>query len=391
VSLLIAFILVMQSGEPPVTGPDMGILIRGTASADLREGLSTLSADTVAAFPEASWMDDMFELEVSARMDYPPDTQEVTIEPLTAGAFFRWPGSPWISAGVFRGIRDPFVYGVSEPVVEWNSTGSRDMNGASLEAGGVLGFSGWWNRYSDSLSWCGISSPWLGFAQVKWDRLGSDSSSSSLDNISGFADLRFVQPWLSFSSHGDTWSGEGELRGWKPVSNAFITLEIVPMASWASDTLGAGLGAYLKGRSRSFSGYFRAFAPDLDNAGDASLSAGFDMLSQAGVNWSMNAFLDEMESPGITASGMYRASPAGCGALVYAGEDTLAVTVSALYSPVRGVSSALSVYTDLDSDSPDPGCALEVHGAGSMGLAGIRVSWSRDITELRLGVSAWID
>ncbi|HPF33662.1 MAG TPA: hypothetical protein PK907_11670, partial [Candidatus Sabulitectum sp.] len=70
-SLLIAFILVMQSGEPPVTGPDMGILIRGTASADLREGLSTLSADTVAAFPEASWMDDMFELEVSARMDYP--------------------------------------------------------------------------------------------------------------------------------------------------------------------------------------------------------------------------------------------------------------------------------------------------------------------------------
>lgn len=390
-TLLLAIVLVLQSGESTAPGPGMGILIRGAASADLREGLSTLSADTVAAYPEASWRDDLFELEVSARVDYPPDSQDVTIEPLTAGAFFRWPGSPWISAGVFRGIRDPFVYGVSEPVLEWNSTGTEDMNGASLEAGGVLGFSGWWNRYSDSLSWYGISSPWLGFAQVKWNCLDPDSSSPKVDNISGFADLRFVQPWLSFTSQGETWSGEGELRGWKPVSNAFLTLEIVPMASWAPDTLGAGLGAYLKGRSRSFSGFFRAFAPDLNTVDEATLSAGFDMLSKAGVHWSVNAFLEEMESPGVTASGTFRASPAGCGAAVHAGEDTLAVTVSALYSPVRGVSSALSVFTDLDSDSPDPGCALEVHGAGSMGIAGLRVSWRKGITELRLGVSAWID
>ncbi len=388
-SMLILALLLQVGGQPAVEDDSgFGVLLRGVAGADLRQGLSALDTDTLTAFPEAGYHDRMFSLQASASVSLTPDSQEVTFRPVSAGAFCRWPGSPWISAGVFRGLRDPFISGLTDPVFEWNSTGVKEINGVSAEAGGVLGFDGWWNQYEDTLSWYGIKSPWLGFGNVSWESVESDSSAFQV--IRGFADLRVVQPWFSFVSEDDSWRGEGEVRGFAPYRSSLISLEIVPAAKWSEDSTEVELSGLFRGRSTIFSGFFTV-GTNVDKPEEADLKAGFDMLSRAGVYWSVTAALEELDSFTGSISGFYRASPAGCGFGLNVEDDSLAVTASALYSPVRGVSSVLSVSTDLSTSSPDPACSFGVFAAGTAGTAGITVEWEEGLTELGLGVSAWID
>ena len=388
-SMLILALIFQTGGQPAEENTaHFGVLLRAVASADLRQGLSTLGTDTLTAFPKASYEDHMFSLQASAAVAHAPDSQDVTFRPVSAGAFCRWPGSPWVSAGVFRGLRDPFIFGLSSPLSEWNAAGMDEINGVSAEAGGVLGFDGWWNQYGDTLSWYGMRSPWLGFGNVSWESMEGDSSEFHV--IRGFADLRAVQPWFSFVSENDSWSGEGEIRGFSPFSSSLLTMEIVPSARWSEDSTSLELSGYFRGRSTSFSGFISAEA-NVDKPEAADIRGGFDMLSRAGVHWAATASLEELEYFSGTVSGFYRASPAGCGCGLSIEDDSLAVTATALYSPVRGVSSALSVSTDLSTGSPDPTCNFGVFAAGNPGSAGFTVKWEEGTTELGLGVSAWID
>lgn len=388
-SLMLAVLFLQIGGPPPEENPSaFGILIRATAVADLRAGLSTLEADSLTAFPSASYRDRMFNLEATAAVEHDADSGEAAFRPVSAGAFVRWPGSPWLSAGVFRGLRDPFVFGLSDPLYEWKSAGVSELDGVSAEAGGVLGFDGWWNQYGDTLSWYGVKSPWLGFGQVSWESMETDTSTVGM--IRGFAGLKVVQPWFNFVKEDDSWSGEGEIRGWKPIRTPRMSLEIVPAACWCTDSTVVGLSGYLRGRTMSFSGFLSVMA-NPDEPGEATLKAGYDMLSQAGVQWSLEASLEEMEDFSGSVSGICRAAPAGCGGSVCFEDDSLAVTAIALYSPVPGVSSVLSVSSDLSTGSPDPRGSLGVFAAGSAGTAGFTLHWEEGSTVLGLGVSAWID
>jgi hypothetical protein len=340
------------------------------------------------AFPEADYENGSLRLHARFAADFQADTSSVVFKPVSAGGFFRWPGSPWLSAGVFRGMNEPFIQGLENPVSEWNATGALEHGGVSAEAGGVLGFDGFWNQYGDSLSWYGIRSPWMGFGMVSWQSL--DHRSEKVETISGFLDLRKLQPWFTLTEQEDSWSTDVELRGWKPLSLPSATIEMVPSVTWCEDSTMVALGGYLRGRTASFSGYLTASA-NTGEPGETSLETGFDMLSRDGVDWSLSGGLHRMEDFSGRLSGQYRAAPAGCGGSLSLADDSLALTISALYSPIRGVSSVLSVTTDLSTGSPDPGCLFSVHGRSGRGLAGFTVEWQEGVTELRLGVSAWID
>lgn len=378
--------LVCQDAEPH--GSSFGVLIRGAGSADIRQGFSTLLCDTLTAFPKAEYEDRLFKLHAMFSADFQSDTAAVAFKPVSAGGFFRWPGSPWLSAGVFRGMKEPFIQGLDKPVVEWNSTEALELTGVAAEAGGVLGFDGFWNQYGDSLSWYGIRSPWMGFGMVYWNRL--ENQVENVETVSGFLDLRRVQPWVIMTGRGDLWTTDIELRGLMPVRLPSSSIELVPSLSLCNDSTIVSLGGYLRGRTGSYSGYLTGSA-NTGQPEEASLKAGFDMLSRAGVDWSLMTGLHRMEDFSGTLSGHYRAAPAGFGGSLFLADDSLAVTLSALYSPLRGVSSILSVTTDLSTGSPDPRCVFGVHGRGSSGMAGFTVEWEEGVTELRLGVSAWID
>ncbi len=378
--------LVCQEAEPP--GPSFGVLIRGTGSADIRQGLSTLLCDTLTAFPVANYEDRLFKLHARFSADLQADTSTVVFRPVSAGGFFRWPGSPWLAAGVFRGMNEPFIQGLETPVVQWNSTEALELTGVAAEAGGVLGFDGFWNQYGDSLSWYGVRSPWMGFGMVSWNRL--ENPVEDVETVSGFLDLRRVQPWFIMTGRGDLWATDIELRGFKPFSMTSSSIELVPSLSWCDDSTRVSLGGYLRGRTGVYSGYLTGSA-NTGKPEETSLKAGFDMLSRAGVDWSLITALHRMEDFSGSLSGHYRAAPAGCGGSLSLVDDSLALTLSALYSPLRGVSSVLSVTADLSTGSPDPRCLFSVHGRGSRGMAGFTVEWEEGITELRLGVSAWID
>jgi len=384
--LLVALLTQPGGPSPEPTAAQFGVLVYATGLADIRNGLSTLRADTLTAYPEALYRDDMFSLEAVAAVEYAGDS--LRLYPVSAGGFFTWPGSPWISSGVFRGLREPFIPGLSDPICEWRSTGVTDITGVSAEAGGILGFQGFWRQYGDSLSWYGIRSPWLGMGMVSWNNLDTDSS--SFESFSGFVDLRKAQPWFVVAGSEDEWSAELEVRGVKPVSAPSMTLEVVPGAYWSEDSSSVALKGFITSAVRSFSAHLGAEA-DTDSLTSPDLTAGLDLLSRAGILWSLELGLTGMEDFSGSISGQYRASPVGCGGAVDLVEDSLSVTATALYSPLRGVCSQLSITSDLSTDSPDPSCTFGVHGSGSRGIAGITVHWEDGVTELGLGVSAWID
>jgi hypothetical protein len=380
--------LLFQTPDPSGdTSPtEFGVLFHGTGSADIRQGLSTLRTDTLTAFPRAVYRDDMFHIEATAALEYRTDS--LKLQPVSAGGFFRWPGSPWISSGVFLGLKDPFLPGLNAPVREWRSTGVTDITGISAEAGGILGFRGFWNQYGDSLSWYGVNSPWLGVGMLSWNGLGRDTL--SCETYNGFIDLRKMQAWFVVIGDEDLWSAEAEIRGLEAFSSPIMAIEVVPRIDWSEDSTRIELSGFITSRVRSFSGRFTAGA-NADSLDAPDVNAGFDLLDKAGVQWSLTLGLDHLEDLTAVASGEYRASPVGCGGSISLVDDSLSITAMALYSPVRGVSSKLSINTDLSTNSPDPGCLFGVYGSGGQGSAGFTVRWKDGITELGLGVSAWID
>ena len=390
-ALLLAMALLTQQGgssDAPPLGLNMGLLFYSAASADLNSGLKTLSSDTLVVFPRGSYQGDWVKLSATAALEYSTDSTFSGIDPVSAGAFFKWPGSPWLGSGVSMGLVDPFIAGFDVPVREWNSHDVMDSTVVTIEAGGLMGFQGFWNQLGDSLSWYGVRSPWLGFGTVGWD--GISENSTRLQTYSGFLDLRRVQPWFLFVREDSQWTYLTELRGWHPVENRHFYVEVVPELYLEEGSNRFGLTGYLYGKGRAVSASLQAIM-DIENEEDHSYSLGLDILSEAGIAWALDADLDNSNELHGELSGFYRRSPAGCGGAVEMFDDSLRATATALYSPVQGVAAELSVMSNLSTEEPKPGCLLTVFGAKDDFTGRISVQWREGSTTLGLEVSAWID
>ncbi|MCK5130829.1 MAG: hypothetical protein KAR40_01590 [Candidatus Sabulitectum sp.] len=389
-ALFLALALLGQtdSRETGEDGLNLGLLFHSTASADLKAGLNTLSADTLTVFPRGSFNSDWVRLCAEAALKYSVDSTFSELEPVSAGAFFRWPGSPWIGTGVSMGLIDPFLAGLDVPAREWQSYDVMDSTVVTVEAGGLLGFQGFWNQFGDSLSWYGVKSPWLGFGTLNWN--GIRENSSELETVGGFLDLRKFQPWFLFVKEDSQWTCLTEIRGWQPVHNHDFSIEIAPRVYFEEDSNTVGLTAYLHGKSRAISGSLQAVT-DVADPAEPSLHAGLDILSEVGIAWAVDAELEHFKDFHGAVSGFYRMSPAGCGGALEMFDDSLRVTATALYSPVPGVAAELSVMSDLNTGSPEPGCLLRVFGARDDFTAAVTVEWGDGSTTLGMEVSAWID
>jgi len=382
-------VLLHQSDSTETAGHDlnMGMFFYSSASADLNQGLRTLKADTLTVFPQGSFHSDWADLSGEASVSYASDSI-AGLKPVSAGAFFRWPGAQWIGAGVSVGLIKPFIQGFGSPVREWNSYVTDDSTAVTVEAGGLLGFQGAWNQFGDSLSWYSVKSPWLGFGTVAWNSIRENSA--QLETVAGYLDLKRVQPWFLFVKENSRWTYSVQVRGWKPVNGSVFSLEVAPLVSLNEDSSAAGLTAWMYGNGRAFSGYFSAVSA-LENEPEPSFEIGLNILSQAGIDWALEADFKHLENLHCELSGFYRMSPAGCGGKIELFDDSLRATATALYSPVEGVSAEFSVMSDLDTDSPEPGCLLQITGARENITAGVTVGWEQGSTTLGMGVSAWID
>ncbi len=385
--LLIVFTLFAQPDIEDSTF-DPALFFYATASADLESGMKSLSADTLLVFPQVSFINEWVSLSSVSAMTYSEDTTVTFFQPVSAGAFFKWPGSPWIGTGVSLRLLSPFIPGLNKPVLEWQPYSMNDSTVVTLEAGGLMGFKGFWNQSGDSLSWCGVNSPWLGFGSVGWNRVLQDTS--SLEVYSGFLDLQVVQPWFLFVNEGSRWTYLTEVRGWKTPSMFDLSMEIVPMIYFEEDSNAYGITTYLNGKNTAISGSLQALF-NSSNYSEPSFSAGLDVLSQAGINWAVKADYDQLKDLYAEISGFYLMSPAGCGASLELIDHNLRVTSTALYSPVPGVAAEFSVMADVSCDSPKPGCIFRVYGSRESFSSVVTVDWNDGSTTLGLEVSAWID
>ncbi|PIE53123.1 hypothetical protein CSA37_03210 [Candidatus Fermentibacteria bacterium] len=365
-----------------------GILVRGTGNADPESGLSTAEADTLHAFPVASYTDEHFSVEAAGVTDFIADSTGETFRPVSAGCSFTWPGSPWISAGVFYGLNQPFISGIGTPLSDWGEVDASDSTGMALKAGGILGFDGFWNQYGESLSWYGVHSPWLGFGQISWEKIDMDSTGT--DFIRGFADLRSVQPWFLFEKSDSISTGEVQLRGWQPDVSSLFRLEIVPGVVWCDDSTTVSLSGLVSGRTAAVTGSAGVSA-SAENIDSATLFGRFYMLSREGIEWEFFGNLAGMEEFSGEISGLYSAAPAGFGGALNLEGDSLSLTATGIYSPVGHVTSKLSVTSDLNASSPDPCCELSISGGFRRGFANVSAAWDGEAAILELGVSAWID
>ncbi|MCK5035846.1 MAG: hypothetical protein KAS73_08140 [Candidatus Sabulitectum sp.] len=374
--------------EEAQDGLNLGLLFHTTASADLHNGLKTLSGDTLVVFPRGAFRSDWVQLSAEAAVSYSADSTSTEIEPVSAGAFFRWPGSPWIGTGVSTGLIEPFLPGFDVPVREWRNYDMMDSSVVTIEAGGLLGFQGFWNQFGDSLSWYGVRSPWLGFGTVGWNGIREDSS--LVEIFSGFLDLRKVQPWFLFVKENSQWAYLTELREMELLRNRSFTIEMVPRFYYEEDSVQIGLTGYLRGKDRAVSALLNV-SVDAADGSKTFLAGGMDLLSEAGIAWSVKAELENLETFYGRVSGFYRSSPAGCGGAVEMFDDSLRATATALYTPVPGVATELSVMSNLDSNNPEPGCLLRIFGARDDFTAAVTVQWRDGLTTLGMEVSAWID
>ncbi len=389
-ALFFALALLGQPSAPETSdsGLNLGLFFQSAASADLETGLNTMLVDTLTVFPRGSYSSDWVDLSAEAALEYSEDSMFTGLNPVSAGGFFKWPGSPWIGTGVSIGLIEPFLPGLDVPVKEWRSHDVQDSTVVTIKAGGLLGFQGFWNQFGDSLSWYGVNSPWLGFGTVSWN--GIRENSSELETFSGFLDLKKVQPWFLFVRESSQWSYLTEIRGWQPLRNQYYSIELAPEFCIKEDSSTVGITAYLHGRDRAISGSLKAVV-DVEGTADPSFSAGLDVLSEAGITWSVSADVDHLEDFHGIVSAFLLASPAGCGGALEVLNDTLRATTTALYSPVPGVSTEISVMANLDVDSPQPGYLLRVFGARDDVTASIEVEWGEGFTILGMEVSAWID
>ncbi len=382
VALLAMLMLQPGPGEGPFRA---GAGFFGYAGADLEAGPETLRADSVFLFPSLSLTGEGYSL-VSIFRAAPMDSVN-RLGVRHAGGRVRLPGSPWIGAGAFYGADAPFVPGLDGPWLE-RDDGSRDsLVWCGLEAGGVLGFSGFYGVFrpgaGDSLILTGVRSPWLGFAQLWWDGL---RGAKDMNVLSGMVDLGTLTPWFSLCDSSGLVRGDAEVRGLSPLPG----LSAVPWVHYSgADSTAAGMKILFSGERTAQSGFLRVGVP-VQEKGAFNGALGYFMKSRAGIHWNAGAGFSGGDEWSVSLRGDYPSVPGSFGAGVTVSRDSTRVACSAGYSPVPGVSARLELEADVFDDSPDPSGTVALSGTRGPLYLLARYAWSRDESIVGLELGGWL-
>ncbi len=321
-----------------------------------------------------------------------------------ARAVVKWPGTPWIGTGLYLHDRQPFIPGLSEPLVEWGWVDIDSLQGYGFASGGILGFNGEYiiqQAGADTLTQLNIHSPWMGFAGFSYSRVHYHSAESPLDDnivlnaLSIRSDFRYFKPWVLIAGadgEKDRWAVAGEIRDFTHFNTDLGEIEVVPAVAFAGKEFSAPgdafvpdqrllkLGAYLRSvRYIASAGIIGML--DLGSDSLSGVSAIAAMVSESSIIWNI-----EFDA---YADGDYRAmfgagtanSFSSAGIRIEMLEDSTRLTGMASCIPREDVSAELTISSDVDG-SLDPECGLDIStvlGPVS-GLIGIHWEQGRDVT-----------
>jgi len=298
-----------------------------------------------------------------------------------ARALLRWPGTPWIGAGVYLGEGQPFIQGLYQPLIEHGWISPDSIKGFSFSSGGFLGFNGEFSMArsgTDTLSMTRIRSPWLGFAGLSYTRTALHVPEDSiegmvLNSLMIWGDLRYVEPWIVISgSEGEpgNWAVEGEFREFSPFSTDWGKVELVPGfrvsgtefqspgPAFTRDQRTLYLSAILKS-DRYFAGADLSAFYDFrsDSLSGAALRGG--MISSSGISCNTE-FMVTLEGELMIAGRLGTTSDASSVSLGIRHEgDSTRVTGIAAHSPRGDVTGELTVSGNTHG-RVNPLCSLDL-------------------------------
>ena len=325
----------------------------------------------------------------------------------------KWPGTPWIGAGIYMNDQQPFIAGLSNPVLEWGWVDIDSIHGFGVSSGGVLGFRGDYLiqlTSGDTLSQLNVHSPWMGFAGVDYSKAQIHAADSTGENItvnvlSVRGDFRYFRPWLIVAgAEGEKgkWAVSAEIRRFRPIDTQWGRIEIVPGMHFAGDSIefpGSAfvpgqrvitLGAFLESRRYFVSAGIKGTL-DLSSDSLSGVSASAGMISEGGVSWDMIF--------GYYADGDYRVyvsqaisdSYASAGMAMEIINDSTRVTGSASYAPRDDVCAEVSVSGDID-DSLQPACVLAVTTSLGPVMCLAEIEWEYDSSpSLRINLTGLLE
>ena len=410
---LSAALLLAILASPPCSGDDpaevwttgAGCLL-STAAWSHWQGDRPLVDSTMAdAALTATALSPFADLLVTASVTADGDPRPAGLRRLRAA--LRWPGTPWIGAGVHVGEGAPFVAGLHEPLIESGWIAPDSLRGMSLSAGGFLGFSGTHAmamQGSDTLVSSRVRSAWLGFAGLDYSRTarypGSGGPETLLNVLMIRSDFRYVKPWvLVAGAEGEPgrWAVEAELRGIRPFDVAWGRVDVVPGMSFAGDSFSSPGTAFTPGRRvLTLSALLRpertmiagAVVGSLDLEGDSLtfVSMRLHMLSEAGLSYDVSGILRENGGRGASlcvGTGSSAASSAFLEADLV--DDSVRVTGTVLHAPRPDVGATLSVSGDA-SGSLDPACALDASMLVGPASGHVGIEWRGGDVLLTVGI-----
>lgn len=307
----------------------------------------------------------------------------------------RWPGTPWIGASlgycdsqfVLPGMRLPLVdYGWVPPdSLTWFRGSVGGVLGSTVRAATCL------VEPADTLVVASFDSPWLGFGAFSYTNLHrySPEGISSLSAASVTADLRWIEPWVTFVSEGEDreWKAVlAEIRGIRLADLGACRLELAGSAAVAGDSASAPGGAFAPGE-RLLGAELLLLPEDRALAGRVSATIDTDslersagevllrMLSTGGLAISgevLGIGSGSGWSAGLSGDSRTGAASVG-GSFTATGRDSVRIEGRAGYIPRPDVSVILSLSGDA-SGTLDP--------VGSL-VAATWLGWATAALELR--------
>ncbi len=348
------------------------------------------SADASCMPGEGSWisLEDRL-LELSETLSLSSEQVEASVtftarDDSSSSVFLRrgglealWPGTPWIGAGLSRSLSTPFIPGLRDPILDWSWADIDSVSAVHASLGGflgtTLGFDGYLLPGGDTATVFVVDAPWLGIGSMGYTSMDLSGADSTLhmDVFEALLDLRAVEPWIVITSSGrgaDSTAVLFEADGFAPLSGNWGELELVPVLSWAGDSISCPGGAFERGHmsigldavlhpvAYALSGVLSCrYDPADPKATTGGLAA--DMTSEGGFSHSVSAAgLGGPSWIGMVSSTL-RGARASMGGGMEFRSDSLRIGGSAGYSPTNGVHALLEISASAqveEGDSPQP-------------------------------------
>lgn len=368
------------------------------ASADLRNDLRTLSLDSLLLIPRLSLLGEGYRMR--AVFQASPLVADSVFRVRHASVGLRWPGSPWIGAMGAYGADAPFLFSLERPWLEWDNRGRDSLTAVTLEGGGILGFSAFYSQYrsgmTDSLTWIGVRSPWLGFGQFWWDGfrrhhpLPDGLPEATMNTFTGFLLFPAFSPWFSVSQESGVRRMDAEIRGLGPKLNGPFSLMTVPWAHVSSeDSTMVGIKALFTGIGTAQSGFLRIGIP-VESRGSPEVAARYTMRSVAGIHWETGVSWSRNGGWSSGSRSVYRGVPGGFGMTLDTYADSVRIGALAMYTPLPGVAAEAALSGAFFSEVLDPEGSLRVSAFRGPVEAGITLFWREGVTGLSLGMKGWM-